>query len=136
MNTTNPIIKLEDNHISYKPGYHGYVPRASGGWSACNILSDETFIRLWYQCKTIEQFVDSYRENHEYSYAPGASACSSRARNIGKRYGINLSSLESEYRTKRCSDKEQQREDIKMLARELELEKEMEKIGMIPPVVH
>ncbi len=152
---TRHIIKLDPNHISYKDGWHGsfYNPNEEwynmswcseqqkyiddkeptvGRWHSCNILSDETFIRLWFKCSTIQQFCESYAENHEYGYRPSESSCRQRAKNIEDRLEMFLPQLKSES----VSKAELKVRSLRSLVCELEAEQRAEEVSIITPVLH
>ena len=136
--TTRKIIKLPDHLVDYKtscpPSYTVRVPNKP--WTYVCVLSDETFLRLWFKCKTIEQFVESYAHNHSDSYKPSVASCKTRARNIGYRLAIELPSLETESADKIREEKDRLRHLVEDLRsgqcwddyEELDL-------GIIPPVI-
>ena len=152
---TRRIIKLDPNHISYKTGDHGsyYNPTEEwyniswcseagkytrdadptvGRWHSCNVLSDETFIRLWFKCSTIQQFRASYKENHEYGYSPSEASCRLRAKNIERRLDVALPELLNE----RVPSADLKRQNLRRLVSELEVEQRAEEVGIIPPMYH
>tara|TARA_B100000131_G_scaffold17639_1_gene17718 strand:+ start:471 stop:932 length:462 start_codon:yes stop_codon:yes gene_type:complete len=152
---TRRIIKLDPDHISYKSGWHGSYYNATeewydrswcssewkyirdekptvGRWHSCNVFSDETFIRLWFKCSTIQQFCASYEENHDHGYSPSEASCRLRAKNIEKRLGVTLPVLQNE--SVKRADRE--REDLRRLVSELEVDQRAEEVGIIPPMLH
>ncbi len=157
MNTQH-IIELHPDHISYKPGSHGwyYDPDAKyqtydwewcneagkhikvnvkdkqGQYFDCDVFSDETFIRLWFACSTIQQFCASYKFNHEKNYAPSEQACRLRARNMEDRLEMVLPGLKSET----VNAAERKLAHLRHLVSDLRVQKEEEQLGIIPPMLH
>ena len=149
---TRHIIKLDPQDISYKDGGHGsyYDPdvewtdwsyeqcyvvdkeiKRTGRYHSCHVLSDETFIRLWFKCSTIEQFVESYKANHEHPYKPSSQACRMRAKKIEQRLMVTLPPLQNE-----PTHAEVARQNLRHLVRELEVEQLTQQVGIIPPMLH
>jgi len=158
MMNTQHIIELQPDHISYKPGRHGcyYDPNSkyqtydwkqceeSGEWTKvnvkdkqgqyfdCDVFSDETFIRLWFGCSTIQQFRASYKANHEKNYAPSEQSCRLRARNIENRLEMVLPPLKNE----KVNAAERKVAHLRHLVSDLRVQKEGEQLGIIPPMLH
>jgi hypothetical protein len=136
--TTRKIIKLPDHLVSYKTSCppSGTVRVPNKAWTYVCVLSDETFLRLWFKCKTIEQFTESYAHNHEDSYKPSIVSCKTRAKNIGYRLAIELPFLGTERKDALRSEKDRLRHLVEDLSsgrcwgdyEELDL-------GIIPPVI-
>ena len=134
---TRRIIKLNSQDISYLPGGHGYYKSSPRDryYSTCDVFSDETFIRLWFKCRTIEQFVESYKSNHKNGYRPEPNSCQIRAKKLARRLKVNLPTLRSEKMNaqERALHK---RDQLRDLVQELTIRRRTEEVGIIPPVHH
>ena len=134
---TRRIIKLDPQAISYLPGGHGYYKAFPDDrfYRSCDVFSDETFIRLWFKCRTIEQFVESYASNHKNGYSPEAQSCHLRAKKLARRLKVKLPVLRSE-KMNAHERSIYKREQLRDLVHELTLQQRTEEVGIIPPVYH
>ena len=131
---TRRIIKLDPELITYKYGYHGYYyDDHAEKWYNCHVLSDETFIRLWFKCTSIQQFRDSYEANHKNGYRPSEASCRSRAKNIQQRLKVSLPALRNE--TKDAAEAE--RERLRRLVVDLKecCQEHLEQVDPAAPVI-
>ena len=91
--TTRKLIELSADEITYQTNRVRTVRLPNQRSGTTNVFSDETFLRLWFLCETIEQFVESYAFNHRDGYRPSEQSCLTRADNISDYSGVSFPPL-------------------------------------------